>query len=157
MNKLEYIRLEVGTKFNIDEAIKKAFKIYNNTIHSIIKIEPEKAFKFKKKKQINKLIENVIKSQINKCNHNIPVLKGTKALLYDNFKLEKYLVKKRKNRKKGKYSIPIIIYDTIGGNKYKFKVSKEYDDLKKNIYYQCDYKLIKFCNEDAWEKILLHN
>ena len=49
MNKLEYIRLEEGTKFNIDEAIKKTFKIYNNTIHSIIKIEPEKAFKFKKK------------------------------------------------------------------------------------------------------------
>ena len=42
------------------------------------------------KKQINKLIENVVKSQI--------------------------LVKKRKNRKKGKYSIPIIIYDTIWGN-----------------------------------------
>ena len=41
------------------------------------------------------------------------------------------MVKKRKNRKKDKYSIPIIIYDTIGGNKYKFKVSKEYGDLKK--------------------------
>ena len=67
------------------------------------------------------------------------------------------MVKKRKNRKKGKYSIPIIIYDTKGGNKYKFKVSKEYDNLKKNIYYQCDYKLIKFCNEKAWEKNLLHN
>ena len=126
--------------------------MYNNTIHSITKIEPEKAFKFKNKKMINKLIENVVKSQINISIHTIPVLKGTKALLYDNFKLTKNLVKKLKNGKKGKYSIPVIIYDTIGGNKYKFNVSKVFNNLEKNIYYQCDYKIIKFCNKEVWKK-----
>ena len=87
----------------------------------------------------------------------MPVLKGTKALLYENFKLINNLVKKQKNRKKGLYSIPVIIHDTIVVNKYKFKVSKDFNNLEKNIYYQCDYKLIKFCNEEAWEKILEHN
>lgn len=73
INKLEYIRLEEGNKFNVYETIKKAFKMYNNTIHRITKIEPEKAFKFKNKKNINKLIENVVKSQINKSILTIPV------------------------------------------------------------------------------------
>ena len=89
MNKLEYIRLGEGNNFNVDESIKKAFFIFNISIHSITRIEPEKAFKFKNKKKINILMENVVKSQINKINHIIPVLKGTKALLYDNFKLIK--------------------------------------------------------------------
>jgi hypothetical protein len=41
-----------------------------------------------------------VKSQINKSIQTIPVLKGNKTLLYDNFKLINYLVKKLKNGKK---------------------------------------------------------
>lgn len=57
-----------------------------------------------------------------------------KALFYDNFKLINYLVKKLKNGKKGKYNITVIIYDTIGGNKYYFKVSKEFNILSEWLF-----------------------
>ena len=46
MQKLEYLNLENKKKFNIYNALEKAINCYNNTIHSIIKIEPSKAFKF---------------------------------------------------------------------------------------------------------------
>lgn len=54
IQKLEYIYLQSPDNFVVNIALSKAIKIYNTTIHSIIKIEPEKAFKFKKKKTNNR-------------------------------------------------------------------------------------------------------
>lgn len=88
-------------KFDIKLALDKAFNIYNNTVHLIIKIEPIKALKIKKTKLINKA--NMVKSQIDENKNNIFVNKGSKGLLSNNFKKEgKFL---RETLKKGKYNI----------------------------------------------------
>ena len=50
-------------KINLKEALLKAEEIYNNTIHSVIKIDPIKAFNFSKEEKINIVIKNAIKSQ----------------------------------------------------------------------------------------------
>lgn len=49
IEKLKLLKIEEGENFEINMALNKAIFIYNNSIHSIIKIEPIKAFHFKKK------------------------------------------------------------------------------------------------------------
>ena len=78
ISKLKYFKLEDKDKFNVIEAINKAINIYNNIPHSVIKIEPEKAFHFKKKKDLNRIIKNILKSQINENKNSIVVEKGSK-------------------------------------------------------------------------------
>ena len=51
------------------------------------------------------------------------------------------------------YDIPVIIEESNGGNKYKIKVNKNIKNLKVNTLYDCNYKLIKFCSDEVWEKI----
>ena len=80
--------MEEKNEFNIDKALNKAVNIYNNTTHSVIRIEPIKAFKFKKKKDINKIIQNTIKSQINENKNSFVVKTDSMALLVSNFVLK---------------------------------------------------------------------
>lgn len=97
--KLQYIKLEDPKNFDINNAIEKAFNIYNNTIHSTIKIEPYKAFHFKKKKQLNRVIKNIIKSQLDINKNSAVVQKGSRGLLSNKFKKHgKYLEQKIKKR-----------------------------------------------------------
>lgn len=58
---------------------------------------------------------------------------------------------KPKFNKKGKYSIPIIIREPLGGTQYSFQVTKDILDLKKDKIYKADYKLIKTCNKLVWD------
>lgn len=136
------IKIEFKDNFDIKLALDKAFNIYNNTVHSTIKIEPIKALKIKKTKLINKIISNMIKSQIDENKNTIFVKKGSKGLLSSNFKKEGKFLKE--TLKKGKYNIPIIIESAVGGTKYKFKVKNEGYGLKLNVVYTCNYKMIKF-------------
>ena len=108
IQKLEYIYLQNPKNFDVNIALSKAIKIYNTTIHSIIKVEPEKAFKFKKKKQINKIIENVLKSQISENLKLKKIEHGTKGLLFNKFSLNNNILKEIKNKNKGKYCILIL-------------------------------------------------
>ena len=65
--------------FNINKAIDNVIKIYNNTVHSITRIEPILALKMKNKRQLQKVLENTIKSQINKNKECAIIKKGLKA------------------------------------------------------------------------------
>ena len=51
------------------------------------------------------------------------------------------------------YDIPVIIEESNDGNKYKIKVNKNIKNLKVNNIYEWNYKLIKFCSDEVWEKI----
>ena len=148
MSKLRFFKLEEKNEFNIDKALNKAVNIYNNTTHSVIRIEPIKAFKFKKKKDINKIIQNTIKSQINENKNSIIVKTCSKALLVPNFVLKGITIKEKKKAKK-LYEIPIIIENSIGGTKQGFKVTR---NLKNNKVYEANYKLIKFCSNELQDK-----
>ena len=79
--------------------MERAFNVYNNTIHSIIKVEALKAFNFKKK-QIKQFIENTNKSQININKDSIEVVKSSKALLCKNFIKRGNVLSECKNKKK---------------------------------------------------------
>ena len=68
--------------------------------------------------------------------------------------LKKGNVLKSKFNKKGKYIIPIIIEEPLGGTQYIFTVPENIMDLNKNIVYKADFKLIKRCNIDVWEYLL---
>ena len=50
ISKLRYLKLENKDSFNVEESLEKVVNIYNKTTHSVIKIEPLKAFNFYKKK-----------------------------------------------------------------------------------------------------------
>lgn len=50
--KLSYLKIENKEYFNIDDSLEKVVNTYNKTTHSVIKIEPFKAFKFYIKKRI---------------------------------------------------------------------------------------------------------
>lgn len=50
IQKIQFFKLQYKDDFVINVTLNKAIEVYNNTIHSIIKIEPIKAFKMKKKK-----------------------------------------------------------------------------------------------------------
>ena len=52
------------------------------------------------------------------------------------------------------YNIPIIIESSVGGNKYSFKTKKKLYNLKLDVIYEASYKLIKFCSEEVWNKIM---
>lgn len=98
IQKLRIFKLEEKNNFDIDVALDKVIKIYNNSIHSVIKIEPAKAFFFKEKKKLNKVLKNIIKSQINMNKNSIIIEKGTKALLCNAFVIkDKLLNEKKKN------------------------------------------------------------
>ena len=100
ISKLKYIKLEDKEKFNVIEGLNKAINIYNNISHSVIKIEPEKAFHFKKKKDLNRIINNILKSQINENKNSIVVEKGSKALLCSSFNVKSKIIKEKKFGKK---------------------------------------------------------
>ena len=42
LNRLENLLLDKEKNYDITKALSKALKIYNNTIHTTIKLEPEK-------------------------------------------------------------------------------------------------------------------
>ena len=119
----------------------------------LIKIEPSKAFKFKKTKQLNKVIEHTIKSQINDNSSVFIIKKGSKALLEDNFSKKGNNLKQKFN-KKGCYTIPIIIDSSIGGTRYKFQVAVNINGLEKGNFYIANYRLIKFFSNEVWEKFV---
>ena len=152
ISKIRYIKLERKKKFNINKALEEAINIYNNTTHSTIHIEPINAFYFNKKKDLNRIIHNTLKSQINENKDNIVIEKGSKALLCSNFTLNGKILNEKRFGKKN-YEIPIIIENSIGCNKYSFKVCKNFKCLKKNKIYEANYKLIKFCNENVWNDL----
>ncbi len=105
ISKLKYIKLEDEDKFNVIEGFNKAINIYNNISLSIIKIEPEKAFHFKKKKDLNRIINNNLKFQIKENKNSIDVKKGNKALLCSSFIVKGKNIKE-KNFGKKIYDIP---------------------------------------------------
>ena len=152
ISKLKLLKLQLKSNFNIEDALNKAVEIYNSTTHSVIKIEPKKAFNIKKNKDINRVIGNMIKSQIENNQNNITIEKGTKALLCSNFILKGNILKVKKLGKK-LYEIPIIIEKVVGGSKYSFKVTKNVKNLKKKKLYEANYKLIKFCPISIWEDL----
>ena len=63
------------------------------------------------------------------------------------------MIIKRKKKDIKLYNIPIIIEDAKGGDKYRIKLLNDYNELKKDRIYEANYKLIKFCSEDLWNKI----
>ena len=93
----------------------------------------------------------MVKSQIDDNKNSILISKGSKGLLSSNFIKEGKFLKE--SLKKGIYNIPIIIDSAVGGTKYKFKVKKEVYGLKLNTLYTCNYKMIKFCNNDVWNSL----
>ena len=150
INKLENILLDDNKKFNIKLGIKKAEEIYNNIIHSSTKIEPVKAFNFTDEDDINNVISNVFKSQKKFVNNFNIIKKGEKCLLKDLYiKKGKFL--KIKFNKIGKYRIPIIIEEALGGTTYSFKVSKNISNLSVNYLYKADYRLIRRYSIELWE------
>ena len=63
----------------------------------------KKLLNLRKKKQINKIIENVLKSQINENLKSKKIEHGTKGLLFNKFSLNNNILKEIKNKNKGKY------------------------------------------------------
>ena len=157
-NKLECVLLDKENKevkLNLKDALLKAGEIYNNTIHSIIKVEPRKAFNFTSEAEINIVINNVIKSQKYTIKYYDSLRKGEKCLLNNSF-IKKGNTLKVKFNKTVSYCIPIIIDEPLGGTQYSFKVPNNIFDFNVKIIYKADYKLIKRCDEEVWN-LLLHN
>ena len=94
----------------------------------------------------------MIKSQLDEQEISVIVEKGAKALLCCNYKLNGKILKESYKRKKI-YDIPIIIEAPLGGDYYEFRVLKNYNDLKLGLTYKAYYKLIKFVNDDIWNKL----
>lgn len=80
IQKIRYLKLENKNNFDTSEAIDKAVNIYNNTLHSTIKIEPIKAFYLRNKKILNRILQNILNSQINEKKDSSIIEKGSKAL-----------------------------------------------------------------------------
>ena len=96
--KIKY-KLENKKHFDIIIALNYAIESYNNTTHSVIKVKPSKAFKMKTKKDLNQIVNNTIKFQINLNKNNFRNEKGSKGLLCSYFIL-KGLTLKEKGKKK---------------------------------------------------------
>ena len=137
--------------FDLNNLVNNVTNMYNNTIHSTTKISPIDAFKNRNKNITEQIIKNTEKSQL-KFNNNVGLNKNKKCLLANNIKLVGNVVKLL-FKKKGIYSIPIIIDEGAGGIEYKFHVPADISILKKDIIYRVNYKLIKDCSEDVWEEI----
>ena len=73
--------MKENKKLSINKALEKAVNAYNNSIHSSAKTEPDKAFKFSNKTEIDNLLKNVIKNKVKEY-------KNYDGLKYD----EKYLL-----------------------------------------------------------------
>ena len=80
IQKIRYLKLENKNNFDTSEAIDKAVNIYNNTLHSTIKIDPIKAFYLRNKKILNRILQNILNSQINEKKDSSIIEKGSKAL-----------------------------------------------------------------------------
>ena len=147
---MEYNIIEKNKNFDIVEGIEKAVNIYNHTIHITTKIEPFKSFNFTEENYINNVISNTLKSQkfTNKIYFGID--KGEKCLLNECF-LKKGNRLKNIFNKKGKYRIPIIINQPLGGTQYSFNVPIDLLEFKSKVTYNADYRLIKRCHIDVWE------
>lgn len=99
INKNLIHRIRINNKFNIINALNNTVDIYIKTIHSSKNIEPFKAFVINKKKDLNRVFQNIIKSQINENKNNINAKKGSKAVLCSNFILNGSILKKKMKKK----------------------------------------------------------
>lgn len=143
--KLQYIKLEEKHNFDINSALVKAYKIYNHTIHSVIKLEPFKAIKLTNKKKLIELQKILLNLKLIII-IVITIKKGSKVLLCNNYNKSGKILN-IKTFGKNFIIIPIIIDSSIVGTKYKYKVVKNIKNLKANVLYEVNYKLIKFCSE----------
>ena len=83
-NLLKIIKLKDKDKFNLENAVKNAILIYNNSTHSVIKVKPKNAFNFSNKKDLEQIVKNQLKSQENKFKDLEPIKNGQKCLLASN-------------------------------------------------------------------------
>ena len=148
---LNIIILSYKGKIDLNNLVNNVTNMYNNTIHSTTKISPIEAFTNKKQSITEQIIKNTKKKQ-NNYNKYVGLLKNKKCLLANNIKVIGNVVKLL-FKNKGKYSIPIIIDEGLGGCEYKFHVPLDISILKKDIKYRANYKLIKDCSEEVWEEI----
>ena len=150
--KLDII-LKENKKLNINKALEKAVNAYNYSIHSSTKIEPNKAFKFSNKTEIDNLLKNVIKSQAKEYKNYDGLKYDEKCLLNDAYSLNDKTLKVKFN-KKVMYRNPIIIQDPLGELYYSFKVPTDILNLSADYIYKAEYKLIKRCTKEVWEYCL---
>ena len=127
-NLLFNLKLKEKGKFNLSKTVDLGLNIYNNTIYSITKIQPNIAIRLKDKNLIEQITKNIIKSR-KKMKQNLKLLKKDKNIYYHQILVKNNI--KENLGKKGKYSISVIIEGSIGGNKYSFKVQKKYWTIKK--------------------------
>ena len=97
MDNIFRLIIQEKDNFDINEALKQIINIYNNTTHSVIKMEPSRAIKVFNKKIINRIIQNTIKSQVRINLNFIEIKKNSKGLLCKNF-VKKGLILKEKKR-----------------------------------------------------------
>ena len=100
MKKIRCLKLEQKNNFDINKTLITGVNIYNNTIQSSKKIEPINVIKFTKKKDLNRVISNIIKSQINSVKDSIVIEKGSKGLFCNKFTKKGNVLKEKNNFKK---------------------------------------------------------
>ena len=128
--------------FNLDDELKFAVNIYNNTKHTTTGFTPLFLFNCNDKKIYDIIKSKTIKSQNNKkMNSNIN-LENLLAILCENFKLFGDKIKAPSFGGKGRYLVPIKIIKSISANEYKNILTFNYKKLLKDKYYFADYKLI---------------
>ena len=155
MLKNKYIENENNNiKFNLDEELKCAVNIYNNTKHSTTGYAPSFLFNCRDKKIYDIVKSKTIKSQKNqKINNNIN-LENQFAILSENFKLYGDKIKTLSFGGKGRYLIPIKIIKAISSNEYKIILNFNHRNLSKGKNYFVDFKLIKLCTKEMWNELL---
>ena len=145
-------------EFSLETAILDALEYHNTTPHSSTKYSPFELKDTTDKKLIDQVIENIKKTVGKKIKKNNEYLldHGDKLLLNNNIEIiSKNKLIKRKNNKKGTFSIPAIFQNYTKNNLLNVKVSKNYSNiLKENEFYLIKNELVRLVDEDGYNYYL---
>ena len=142
----------------METAILDALEYHNTTPHSSTKYSPFELKDTTDKKLIDQVIGNIKKTVGKKIKKNNEYLldHGDKLLLNNNIEIiSKNKLIKRKNNKKGTFSIPAIFQNYTKNNLLNVKVSKNYSNiLKENEFYLIKNELVRLVDEDGYNYYL---
>ena len=150
-------KIAYKNKYNIEIAISNAVHAQNNTVHSVTKYIPLQAFFNSNIENKTEIKNNIIKSQKNIDKNKNFILPNSYILLSSKFTLKGNTITPAIG-KKGYFFIPGIISGIGKGNYYPYKLSVDYKNIKKNVDYFIDYKIIREIDDKIYnEFIRYHN
>ena len=142
--------------YNLRYSLEKVLYEYYNKKHKSTKFKPFYLFNSNDKNEWMEAINNNNKLRKFNDKNASPFKEKDKVLICKVFKLNKKKITYKKLTKKGNYCLLAIIHGIASSHEYfvKFVLDEENLNIKKNIKYICDYRLIKACSNEAFNIIL---